>query len=306
MTAHGFCSRVSEAEEGVFPGTGVRGEVYVLLPVEKRFWGAREMNTAWAAPAELDAIRQARRAGVTTRLYNPPEGDGAPAIRVHASPSASAASLETASGLTRALSAHGWTAEPVPAPCLAICTQGTRDRCCAKWGFAVFREARSLWRAGRFPFEPLECSHLGGDRYAATGIVFPSGSMYGHLDRADLQLLGEAEAGGRILAGHYRGRVFEGDLTQIVRAGLARDGHPVDATSPLEILDPEAAPGDLTVAAGEARFRVSLGVVESDFYGSCKALAQARVSHARRIVYERADRLQDAPRHGTALSDGAS
>lgn len=300
MTAPGFCSRVSEAEEGVFAGTGVRGQIYVLLPVDKRFWGSSEMNTAWAAPAELDAIRQARRAGVTTRLYNPPDDEAAQRIRMHGSSSASGDAREAASGLIDALSAHGWTTDPVARPCLAVCTQGTRDRCCAKWGFAVFREASRLWREDRFPFEPLECSHLGGDRYAATGIIFPSGSMYGHLDRADLQRLGETEAEGRILAGHYRGRVFEGDLTQVVRAGLARDGHGIGATSPLQILNPEAAPGDLTVAAGEARFRVSLGVVESDFYGSCKALAQARASHARRIVYESAERLEDLPRQGTA------
>ncbi len=123
--------------------------------------------------------------------------------------------------------------------------------------------------------------------------MFPSGSMYGHLDRVDLQALGEAEAAGRIFPGAYRGRVFEGELAQVVRAGLARDGHPVGATSPLEVLNPEAAPGDLTVAAGDRRFRVSLALVESDFYGSCKALAQARVSHARRIVYAAAERLTD-------------
>ena len=292
MTIGGFCSRVSEAEEGVFSGTGVRGEVYVLLPVAKRLWGGSEMNTDWAAPAELEAIRRARRAGVTTRLYNPPAAQ-AQRIRIHASPSASAASLETAAGMIAALSAHGWEVEPAPEPCLAICTQGTRDRCCAKWGFAVYREASRLWREGHFPFEPLECSHLGGDRYAATGIVFPSGSMYGHLDQADLQLLGEAEAEGRILPGHYRGRVFEGELSQIVRAGLARDGHAVGATSPLEILNPEAAPEDLIVTAGTTRLRVSLAVVESNFYGSCKALAQARVSHARRLVYSAAHLLKD-------------
>ena len=291
MTIGDFCSRVSEAEEGVFPGTGVRGEVYVLLPVEKRFWGAGEMNTAWAAPEELEAIRRSRRAGVTTRLYNPPDAQPQ-RIRVHASPSASAASLETAAAMIEALAAHGWAAEPAPGPCLAICTQGTRDRCCAKWGFAVYREASRLWLQGRLPFEPLECSHLGGDRYAATGIVFPSGSMYGHLDRADLQVLGETEADGRILAGHYRGRVFEGELSQIVREGLSRDGHPVGSISPLEILNPEAAPEDLIVVAGTARFRVSLGVVESDFYGSCKALAQERISHARRLVYRQGHLLK--------------
>ena len=228
---------------------------------------------------------------MTTRLYNPPRAAQMRRILVHASPAVSDASREMASDMIEALAAKGWETEPAAGPHLVVCTQGTRDRCCAKWGFAVYREASRLWREGRFPFEPLECSHLGGDRYAATGIVFPSGSMYGHLDRADLQALGEAEANGQLVPGHYRGRVFENELTQVVRAGLARGGHGVGATSPLWILNPEAAPGPLTVATDAASFRVSLDEIESDFFGSCTALARARVSHARRIVFGVAERL---------------
>jgi len=291
VTARDFCSRVSQAEEGVFPGTAVRAEVYVLLPVDKRLWGSNELNSGWAAPVELEAIRRSRRGGVTTRLYNPPRVAENRRILVHASPTASAASRDTAADMIQVLAGKGWATEPVAGPRLAICTQGTRDRCCAKWGFAVYREASRLWREGHFPFEPLECSHLGGDRYAATGIVFPSGNMYGHLDRVDLRALGQAEIDGAIFPGHYRGRVFDGELTQIVRAGLAREGLSVDATSPLEILNPEAAPEPLTVAAGGSLFKVFLGMVESDFYGSCNALAQARVSRARRIVYAGAERV---------------
>jgi hypothetical protein len=291
VTSADFCSRVSEAEEGVFAGTAVRAEIYVLLPVDKRFWGSNELNTDWAAPAEIEAIRRARKAGVVSRLYNPPRATEARQILVHASPTASAASRDMAAVMIAALAGKPWTVESAASPRLAICTQGTRDRCCAKWGFAVYREASALWREGRFPFEPLECSHLGGDRYAATGIVFPSGDMYGHLDQVDLQAFGQAEAEDRIIPGHYRGRVFDSELVQIVRAGLARDGHGVGATSPVQILNPEAAPAPLTVAAQGALFRVSLNLVESEFYGSCTALAQARISRARRIVYAGAEPL---------------
>jgi hypothetical protein len=291
MTTGDFCSRVSQAHEGVFAGTAVRGEVYVLLPVDKRLWGSAELNTAWATPAELQAVRRARRAGVITRLYNPSRDQQPRRILVHASPSASAASREMTACMIEALAGKGWATESAAAPRLAICTQGTRDRCCAKWGFAVFREASRLWREGLFPFEPLECSHLGGDRYAATGIVFPSGSMYGHLDRADLQSLGAAEAEGLLVPDCYRGRVFESELTQIARAGLAREGHDVGATSALEILNPEMAPGPLNVTAEGRLFRVSLSTVDSDFYGSCEALAVQRVSHVRRVIFDGAERV---------------
>ena len=292
MTSHAFCSRIAEAHEGVFPGTGVRGEVYVLLPVSKHVWGRSEMNSQWASLEELDAIRRARRAGVTTRLYNPKSDAAVAHVLVYRAPEATTESLEASSRLLGVMQAKGWRVDETGVPRLAICTHGTRDRCCAKWGFAVFREALRLHREGLSPFSPLECSHLGGDRYAATGIFFPTGSMYGHLDRADLQALGEAEASDRIVPGRYRGRVFEDPLTQVVRAGLARDGHAVGATTPLQVLNPHAAPGEVMAAAGGETFLVSLETVESEIYGSCSAVAQGRTSRVRRSVYAGARRME--------------
>ena|GEM_PF-2131012 len=291
MSSSDFCSRVSLSDEGVFPGTGVRAEIYVFLPIAKRFWGDSEFNSSWATPAELSAIRQVRKAGVVTRLYNPRDSSHARRVLVLPSPAASSASGDAISDLVGALSSREWTAEHNTSKYLAICTQGTRDRCCAKWGFATYRVALRLHEGSRFPFEPLECSHLGGDRYAATGIFFPSGSMYGHLDTVDLQALGEAEAAGRFVPKSYRGRVFEDELTQVVRAGLAKAGYLAGATSAVEIANPESVPDDLMVSAEEKKFWVSLSTVESSFYGSCKALAQTRGSRARRVVFTGAELL---------------
>jgi hypothetical protein len=291
VIANDFCSRVSLSEEGVFSGTGVRAEIYVFLPVAKRFWGDSEFNTSWATPEELSAIRKVRKAGVVTRLYNPRDSAHACRVLIHPSPAASPASHSAVLDLLGALSSREWAPENTASKYLAICTQGTRDRCCAKWGFATYRAALRLHEEERFPFEPLECSHLGGDRYAATGIFFPSGSMYGHLDTVDLQALGEAEAAGCFVPKSYRGRVFENELTQVVRAGLAKAGYLASATSAVEIANPESVSDDLMVSAEEKKFRVSLGYVESSFYGSCKALAQVRGSRARRVVFAGAEQL---------------
>src|SRR5690606_222714 len=134
-----------------------------------------------------------------------------------------------------------WSLDASGDPRLAICTHGTRDRCCAKFGFAAYQAARGLFEAGRSPFAPIECSDLGGDRFAATGVVSPSGSMYAHLDSMDLAALGAEEAAGRLDPTHYRGRVFEPPLAQVVRAGLARAGLVNDAAGPLAVT--EAAGG---------------------------------------------------------------
>ena len=280
-----FCSRLAQAAHGVIAGTGVRGDIYVFLPVDKKRWGEREFNSSWATPEELDAIRRARKAGVTVRLYDPPADGADGRILVHRAPSPAAAAVDVLEQLVRALARQAWEVDDSGAPRLAICTQGTRDRCCAKWGFAVARKAMSLHAAGKLPFEPIECSHLGGDRFAATGIVFPSGGMYGHLDRLPLAELAAAEAEGRILQDHYRGRVFDPPLVQVVRAGLARDGFEVTAVSALSIPDPAPAEGAITAVAGDRRFEVVLSRREFRFFGDCEAVAKDRPSREMRPVY---------------------
>ena len=280
-----FCSREDLAARDPMAGTGVRADAYVFLPVAKRFWGANEMNSNWASPQELAAIVTARRAGVLTRLYNPPRKDTAKAeILVHRSPDRS-----ESAALPPLLAAFAprWPVQEPARPQLAICTHGTRDRCCAKWGFAAHAEAMRLFTQGRSPFEPLECSHLGGDRYAATGVFFPSGSMYAHLDSVDLAEVTAAEAARRITAETYRGRVFEPPLTQVVRAGLARDGLYNDATSPLVLNREDALSSQVWVSAenGGRRFEVTLGAVQVRFYASCAKLAKAQAATGQRTTY---------------------
>jgi hypothetical protein len=288
-----FCSRADLASGAPAAGTGVRAAAYVFLPVPKKLWRAQEMNAGWASPEELAAVAAARRGGVVTRLYNPPKSL-APrdhAILLHAAPD------RTAAGLAPLLAAFDgrWKVETDPPPRLAICTHGTRDRCCAKWGFAAYSTALKLFRAGRSPYEPVESSHLGGDRFAATGIFFPSGSMYAHLDHVDLEALCAAEAAGRIAPAQYRGRVFEPPLAQVVRAGLAREGLLNDAAAPLALRrEPPDAPRVTVTAADGRRFEVDLAQIDVQFFASCEKLAQHASAAGRRTVFAGARTLDVA------------
>lgn len=282
-----FCSRASIAAHEPFAGTGVRGEAYVFLPVPKAQWRDKEMNRRWAEPAELQAIRDARPGGVVTRLYNPPsaEENGPAPVLVHL---AGEAPPEALAPLLGAFAAR-WPLDQSGQPRLAICTHGTRDRCCAKWGFAAFQAARALFEAGRSPFAPIECSHLGGDRFAATGIFFPSGSMYAHLDAIDLAALSATEAGGRLDPASYRGRVYDAQLVQLARAALAAHEALNDATAPVAVLH---RTGDtLEVQAAGRRYRLELAAREVKFFGDCESLAEHRPSRGRRLVVEALERL---------------
>jgi hypothetical protein len=87
---------------------------------------------------------------------------------------------------------------PAP-PQLLVCTNGTRDTCCARLGRPVASAA-----AEQFPDRVWEVTHTSGHRFAPTTVLLPSGTLHGRvLDAAPL--LSAASAGELVLAG-YRGR----------------------------------------------------------------------------------------------------
>lgn len=61
-------------------------------------------------------------------------------------------------------------------PVYLVCTHGRHDACCAVRGRPV---AAAL--AGAYPERTWECSHIGGDRFAANVVVLPHGLFYGHV-----------------------------------------------------------------------------------------------------------------------------
>ncbi|MBM7774580.1 hypothetical protein JOD54_004784 [Actinokineospora baliensis] len=71
--------------------------------------------------------------------------------------------------------------EPVTWPVLLVCTNGRRDLCCAVAGRPIVADlatthGEAVW----------ECTHIGGHRFAPTGLLLPTGYTYGDLnaDRA--------------------------------------------------------------------------------------------------------------------------
>lgn len=86
-------------------------------------------------------------------------------------------------------------------PLVLVCTNGRRDRCCARHGFPIY-QAMSL-QAG---LDVWQTSHLGGHRFAATAVVLPYGAMYGRISTADVASLIKAVRAGWLYMPAYRGR----------------------------------------------------------------------------------------------------
>ena len=64
---------------------------------------------------------------------------------------------------------------------LLLCTQGSHDTCCGRYGMRLHEKIAARWPRVRV----TRVSHTGGHRYAPTGISLPDGRYWGYLD-ADL------------------------------------------------------------------------------------------------------------------------
>ncbi|MDY7012114.1 MAG: sucrase ferredoxin [Cyanobacteriota bacterium] len=66
---------------------------------------------------------------------------------------------------------------------ILVCTHGSHDKCCARYGYPFYRQACDL--AARLEMKNVriwEASHIGGHRFAPTLLSLPEGRYYGALD----------------------------------------------------------------------------------------------------------------------------
>ncbi|MGY1603443.1 sucrase ferredoxin [Geodermatophilus sp. SYSU D00815] len=94
----------------------------------------------------------------------------------------------------------GSVGERAGGPVYLVCTHGGHDACCALRGRPL---ARSLPAPG--PADVWECSHLGGDRFAANVVVLPHGFYYGQVPGDGAELVA-AHTAGRVALPWLRGR----------------------------------------------------------------------------------------------------
>ncbi len=99
-------------------------------------------------------------------------------------------------------------------PDYLVCTHGSHDACCALRGRPI-AAALDMRRPGQV----WECSHVGGDRFAANVLALPSGLVYGSVRVGELDELIAVTERGEALIEPMRGKV---GLPPAVQAALAR------------------------------------------------------------------------------------
>lgn len=85
-------------------------------------------------------------------------------------------------------------------PVYLVCTHGRHDACCAIRG----RPLAAALVAAR-PAQTWECSHVGGDRFAANLVVLPHGLYYGQVPATDAIALADRHDAGLVSTDWLRG-----------------------------------------------------------------------------------------------------
>jgi hypothetical protein len=305
-----YCSELSrDADEKVF-GTASTGEVWLL--VEYPFpWGVHALESSALPEAVKSHLASLLKTIPRSRLLfikQKPRSDAFNLFVVRARaqrPYVVELTLSDYEDLRRvnvaAIAAGDSTEGGTLArdPLYLVCTHGRRDKCCAKFGYALYKSLRehegaSVWQS----------SHVGGDRFAANLLCFPHGLFYARVTQGAGARIVEEYERGRIVLENYRGRACYSHQLQaaefFVRAesGLAGLGELTHA-------------GGARISAGSWRFRFHAPtqgkIYEAQIAARASAFANFITCHAteaksvRQFVLEEFRAADDPAR---ALTDG--
>jgi hypothetical protein len=262
---------VSREERAELAGTATRADAWLLLE-NTGPWGERAVEendlppavNAWLA-AQTEAlgsslgkvrplfIRQEgprRRTGVVCYLAIAQERRRE-LYRLEAATHDALAALDVAAMLDAGDLAH----HRVEGRLTLVCGNGRRDRCCARWGPATYREL-----VARIGDEAWLSTHQGGHRYAGTGLWLPEGVAYGFLAPNEASALVASRDRGEVHVPCLRGRTFHRPQAQAADVFLrrARGNAALDPWQLVEAVEGPAAEWRVVFESERARHVVRL------------------------------------------------
>lgn len=126
-------------------------------------------------------------------------------------------------------------------PVFLVCTNGSRDPCCAIRGRPVAATLAAMH------VDVWECSHIGGHRFGANVIVLPVGDVYGRIVPADVAAMVDSNNGGQLRTAVLRGRLGLPPTAQTALVA-AMERIPAHRRADARVLTSEAGPeGTVTV-----------------------------------------------------------
>jgi hypothetical protein len=206
-SAQPYCSDISRENNEPLGATASRIDHWLLVEY-RGLWSSDALAGSGLSDQVKQRLRELRSARPRTRLLfiRRPDRRHLPKLAVYV-----ASSREGQERLGRLeLEEHEqlrdldpWDAvETTDETLFLACTHGKHDLCCALYGRPLF-EALSEQLG---PESAWQCTHIGGDRFAANALCLPHGVYYGRVERSDVPSLVDEYLEGRLSLGHYRGR----------------------------------------------------------------------------------------------------
>jgi hypothetical protein len=223
-----YCSQLAFENEEPMAGTAVSAPVWLLLEY-RQTWLAKATSDnnlptsvqSWLADqlskvnGRLQFIRQTPQAGRQRCFIAVPDVQTPRLYRFDFAHHAELLNLDlTAIAENSSQFAPYLTSEPL----FLICTNGKRDRCCAKFGTALYHAfsdevGTAVWQT----------THLGGHRFAPTLMSFPDGICYGRVTIGDIPELLQAQRNRELYLPKLRGRAVYDAVTQAAEFYLCQE-----------------------------------------------------------------------------------
>jgi hypothetical protein len=152
----------------------------------------------------------------------------------------------------------------------AVCTHGTHDLCCARFGNTIYTRMRAICE------NVWQISHVGGCRFAPNVVCLPHGIVYGRVESGDCEAIVSGYQQGSILVTKARGRSCYSKPIQAAEHFLRSEKNLTDVGDLSLIGASENPPGQWSVtfsSRGSRQYRVLLSIErgQTETYKSCSA-----------------------------------
>jgi hypothetical protein len=226
-----FCAQVARENEEPLIGTATQVKVWLLLEYRK-VWHRKAVTDNDLPPAVQQHLGQQLEAIPGSRLlFIKKQSKGHGGLRFFVVRTDETAPAQYAFRLSKykdlldldvTAAAKGESPLDLPdhqEPLFLVCTNGRRDRCCAKFGSPLFKVLRQ-----NHPDNSWQSTHIGGHRYAPNVLFLPHSVNYGWLTPDEIDLAVDAYLNGQIYdLEHYRGRTYYAPPVQAADYFLRRE-----------------------------------------------------------------------------------
>lgn len=218
-----FCSEITLNINEPLYGSAPTASRFILITWPKKFWKSKALLSDHLPQDifELNLKLESSEQPPLIRLISSPEiSENYSDIYIF--PDQVKYSKVTPSDIASVIDSHlseihheTYSPEKISGKIITLCTHGTHDQCCAKFGSGIFPVIRQIIFHNKLNISLFESSHIGGHRFAATCMVFPECDCYGRLQDFPLEtFLLDFIDKNKIFTDAYRGNILNSRIEQ--------------------------------------------------------------------------------------------